>query len=210
MRFNVNGSADSTFDSDGRRIYREPRAEDHAQAVAVQTTGEVVVAGYTNLFGRNDALVLRFNSNGSLDTTFDGDGRRIFINGGDDRIQAVAVQPSDGKIVAAGHTTLFGTNDIFVLRFLRDGRLDRSFAGYGILVLDLHRDDFLQVVVLQPDNKIVVVGYTNVFGDNDFAVTRFNDNGSLDLTFNDDGRQIIRSFGGNDRAQAVALEPTGN
>ena len=208
MRFDLNGRADSTFDNDGRRIYDEPGAEDHGQAVAVQANGKLVVAGYSNLFGTNDALILRFNDNGALDRTFDNDGRRIFISNGDERIQAVAVQSSDGKIVAAGHTNFFGTNDILVLRFHADGRLDSSLAGDGSLVLNLPANDVVQAVALQPDKKIVVAGYTNVFGDNDFAVTRFNENGSLDTTFDGDGRQIIRSFGGDDRAQAVALEPT--
>ena len=210
MRFDLNGRADSTFDNDGRRIYDEPGAEDHGQAVAVQANGKLVVAGYSNLFGTNDALILRFNDNGALDRTFDNDGRRIFISNGDERIQAVAVQSSDGKIVAAGHTNFFGTNDILVLRFHADGRLDSSLAGDGGLVLNLPANDFVQAVALQPDKKIVVAGYTNVFGDNDFAVTRFNENGSLDTTFDGDGRQIIRSFGGDDRAQALALEPTTN
>lgn len=209
MRFHANGSADSTFDSDGRRIYREPRAGDHGQAVAVQANGKLVAAGYSDFFGTNDALILRFNTNGSLDTTFDRDGRRIFISTGDDRIYAVAVQSSDGKIVAAGNTTLFGTNDILVLRFLADGRLDSSFAGDGSLVLNLPADDFVRAIALQPDNKIIVVGYTDVFGDHDLAITRVNENGSLDTTFDSDGRQIIRRFG-DDRAQAVALEPTDN
>lgn len=209
MRFHVNGSADSTFDSDGRRIYREPRADDHGQAVAIQADGKLVVAGYSSLFGTNDALMLRFTANGGLDTTFDRDGRRIFNSNGDDRIYAVAIHSSNGKIVAAGNTTLFGTNDILVLRFLADGRLDSSFAGDGSLALNLPADDFVRAIALQSDNKIIVVGYTNVFGDQDFAITRFNENGSLDTTFASDGRQVIRRFG-DDHAQAVALEPTGN
>ena len=131
MRFDLNGGADSTFDNDGRRIYDEPGAEDRGQAVAVQANGKLVVAGYSNLFGTNDALILRFNDNGALDRTFDNDGRRIFISNGDERIQAVAVQSSDGKIVTAGHTNFFGTNDILVLRFHADGRLDSSLAGDG-------------------------------------------------------------------------------
>jgi len=209
MRFNVNGSADSTFDNDGRRIYRESRAEDQGQAVVIQENGKIVVAGYSNLFGANDALVLRFNANGSLDTTFDGDGRRIFNSGGDDRIQAMAVQPSDGKIVVAGYTDLFGTKDILVLRFLANGSLDRSFAGDGSLVLNRPANDFVQAIALQPNNKILVAGYTDLFGNHDFAISRFNANGSLDTTFDGDGRQIIRGFNGDDRAQAMTVQSDG-
>jgi uncharacterized delta-60 repeat protein len=205
LRFNSDGSSDASFDGDGRRVYREPAAEDHGQAVDTQLDGKIVVAGYTNLFGSNDILLLRFNNNGSLDSTFDGDGRRIFTGPGDDRAQAVKIQP-DGRIVVAGYTNLLGTNDVFVLRFLSNGALDSSFDGDGRVILSNPGNDRAQAVALQPDGKIIVAGTTDASGNNDFLIVRLNANGSLDGTFGSGGRQVIRSFGGNDQAQAVVRQ----
>jgi uncharacterized delta-60 repeat protein len=210
LRFNVGGSPDLTFNTTGRRIYNEPEAEDHGRAVTVQPNGRIVVAGYSNLFGTNDVLLLRFHANGSLDLTFDNDGRRIFSSANsDDRAFAVAVQPGDGKIVVAGYTNLLGTNDVLVMRFNANGSVDTTFDSDGRVVINGPGNDIGQALALQADGKIVVAGYTNVLGDNDFLVVRLNVNGSLDGTFNGDGRQIIRGFGGNDRAQAVRMQSDG-
>jgi uncharacterized delta-60 repeat protein len=208
VRFSANGSPDPTFDGDGRRIYLEPAAEDRGQAVALQPNGKIVVAGYTNLFGTNDILLLRFHPDATLDTTFDSDGRRVFINGGDDRAQAVVVQP-DGKLVVAGYTNLLGTADILVLRFNANGSLDSSFDGDGRVVLSGPGNERAQGVALQPDGKIIVAGYTDATGGNDFSIVRFNVNGSLDGTFGNGGRQVISGFGGNDQAQALVLQSDG-
>lgn len=210
MRFNRNGSADSTFDNDGRRIYDEPGAEDHGQAVAVQANdGKIVVAGYSNLFGRNNALLLRFNADGRLDPTFDNDGRRIVDSGVEDRIQAVAIQ-RDGKIVVAGYSNELGADDILVMRFNANGSLDSSFHNDGRVIINGPGNDRAQAIALhEPGGKIVVAGYIGATGNNDFRIVRLNANGSLDSQFAGNGQTSIRGFGGDDRALAVALQPIG-
>lgn len=207
LRFNSSGSSDASFSGNGRRIYDEPAAEDHAQAVAIQN-GKILVAGYTNRFGSNDILLLRFNANATLDATFDGDGRRIFIGSGDDRAQATAVQP-DGKIVVAGYTNVLGSNDFFILRFNVNGSLDSSFDNDGRVILSGSGNDRALAVALQLDGKIIVAGTTDVSGNNDFLIIRLTANGSVDGTFGSSGRQVISGFGGNEQAQAVALQTDG-
>lgn len=210
MRFHANGSADSTFDNDGRRIYNEPGAEDHGRAVAVQTNdGKIVAAGYSNLFGRNNALLLRFNADGRLDPTFDNDGRRLFDSGVEDRIQAVAIQPWDSRIVVAGYSKELGEEDILVMRFNADGSLDSSFHHDGRVIIDGSGDNRAQAIALQADRKIVVAGYLRGPGGNDFRIIRLNANGSLDSRFAGSGQTSISGFGGDDRALAVALQPIG-
>lgn len=210
LRFNANGSPDPTFHTNGRRIYDEPGAADHGQAVAVQTDGRITVAGYSNLFGSNDVLLLRFNANGSLDTTFDNNGRRIFIsNGSDDRALALAVQPISGKIVVAGYTNQFGTNDVLVMRFNANGSADTSFDTDGRVVISGPGNNIGQALALQSDGKIVIAGYTNELGTNDFLLLRLNTDGALDRSFDGDGRLIISGFGGDDRAQALAIQSDG-
>jgi hypothetical protein len=105
------GDLDLTFDSDGRRTFLSSTTEDRALAVAVRRTdGKIVVVGDTDFFGTSDALVMRFNASGSADSTFDNDGRRIYDEpGAEDHGQAVAV--ANDKIVVAGYSNFFGTNE---------------------------------------------------------------------------------------------------
>jgi uncharacterized delta-60 repeat protein len=90
---------------------------DQGQAVALQTDGKIVVGGYTDRFGLNDFLVMRFSGNGVLDTTFDIDGIRVVGPSGENLANALALQ-TDQKIVLVGNTDTFDSNDFEVMRFL--------------------------------------------------------------------------------------------
>jgi len=222
LRLNDNGSLDGTFNGGQARIVSR-FGDDRGLAVALQSDGKIVVAGYTNLFGTNDILVMRFNADGSLDTTFNfsnlggrpSGGVKIVDRGGDDRAKAITIQ-SDGKIVVAGTSTVFGSNNVLVLRFNANGSLDTTFNNGGSQIIKRTSDDRACAVALQRDGKIVVAGYTNALGSNDIQVLRFNTNGGLDTTFNTSnvggrvtgGIQVVSQFG-DDRGQAIALQSDG-
>src|SRR5262245_10551521 len=107
----------------------------------------------------------------------------------------------DGKIVVAGESRRFtdGLPDFAVARYNLDGTLDASFGGKGWIAVDFGSSrDVAVAVAVQPDGRIVVAGYSNVNAIDpsqesgyDFAVLRLNSNGSLDTTFDGDGKQII-------------------
>ena len=222
VRLNSNGNLDGTFNGGQAQIVNRA-GDDRGLATALQSDGKIVVAGYTDTFGTNDVLVMRFNADGTLDTTFNfsllggrpNGGVRIINRIGDDRAKAIAIQ-SDGKIVVVGTSTVFGSNDVLVLRLNTDGSLDATFNNGGIQIISRTGDDRACAVALQPDGKIVVAGFTNVLGSNDVQVLRFNNNGSLDTTFNTSilggrvsgGIKIINQSG-DDQAQAVALQADG-
>jgi uncharacterized delta-60 repeat protein len=213
MRFNANGSLDSSFDRDGRVVIRGP-GNDRAQAIALQPDRKIVVAGYIGVAVNNDFRIVRLNANGSLDSRFAGNGQTSIRGfGGDDRALAVALQPigRETKIVVTGYTDVFGTDDFAVARLKADGTLDNSFNGSGRLIINDRGDNRAQAVAVQADGKIVLVGYTNASGNNDFAVTRLNAaDGSLDGTFGTNGRVVTRGFGGDDRAFATDISPIGD
>jgi uncharacterized delta-60 repeat protein len=98
---------------------------------------------------------MRYNADGSLDTTFSGDGKlttQVGIVGG---ASSVAIQ-SDGKIVVAGGAD----NDFAVVRYNPDGSLDTDFFGVGMVITPVSSgDDYANGVVIQPDGKIVVGGH---------------------------------------------------
>jgi uncharacterized delta-60 repeat protein len=164
------GDLDPSFDGDGRRILNVSGV-DLAQAVRIQADGKIVVAGYTNVFGANDYQIVRLNPNGSLDATFDGDGRSILNFSGVNFATAMTLQ-ANGKIVVAGYTNVFGANDYQIVRLNPNGSLDATFDGDGRRILNFSGVDFATAMTLQADGKIVVAGYTNVFGVNDYQIVR--------------------------------------
>src|SRR5581483_7111003 len=157
---------------------------DVAQAVALQPDGKIVAAG-NSISGFTDRFALgRDNPNGSLDTSFDGDGKlTTAIGGSDDVAFAVALQP-DGKIVAAGQS-FNGSNDDFALaRYNANGSLDTSFDGDGKQTTAFGSgNDDAYAVAIQPDGKIVAAGYGLVGSVSEFALARYNPDGSLDSSF---------------------------
>ncbi|MFF4370173.1 calcium-binding protein [Streptomyces sp. NPDC001594] len=214
-RYNPDGSLDPTFNGDGDndgRIQTDLRGgDDVADAVAVQPDGKLVVAGYSS---EPDAAgsftVVRFNPDGSLDSTFDGDGFTFtdFGTTGPQEAFGIAIQPG-GAIVAAGES---GT-DIAVARYnAADGSPDTTFDGDGKVTTGFPGGSASAYdVTLQSDNKIVVAGrsgYNYPSEDSDFALARYNPNGSLDTTFDGDGR-VTTGFGGPDVAGGVKVQPDG-
>jgi TonB family protein len=138
-----------------------------------------------------------------------------------DAVHALALQP-DGKIIVAGRTCLgnsirpgMTSRDLecnFALaRYSADGTLDASFGQGGKVVTDFAGNyDRLRAVTLQPDGKILLVGDTNWDEcDSDFALARYNSDGSLDTSFGQGGKVVTDFFGGKDEALAVAIQGDG-
>ena len=189
-RYNTNGSLDTTFDLDGKVTTAfGPSTNDRAFSIALQSGGEIVVAGYNtnSTTTQRDFAVTRYNSNGSLDTSFDNDGMvSLSLAPGMDECRTVMIQ-TDGKIVVAGFSFDFSTRVFAVVRFNTNGSLDNSFDNDGIVTTSIgSNDDAGYAAALQSDGKIVVTGY-NHGTTYDFAVIRYNTNGSLDSTFDTDG-----------------------
>jgi uncharacterized delta-60 repeat protein len=150
----------------------------------------------------DDFALARYNANGTLDTTFSGDGKQTTDFAG----FGVAIQ-TNGRIVAVG-TTDFTGGDFALARYNPNGTLDTTFSGDGKQTTDFGfgANDEATSVVLQGDGKIVAAGFASGGATGrDFALARYNPNGSLDVSFSGDGRRRT-DFGGSDRANAVALQ----
>jgi uncharacterized delta-60 repeat protein len=158
------------------------------------------------------AQQLLFAAPGDLDLTFDADGKVLTtIGAGVVTGRGMVIQP-DGKIVVAGATDLNNsTSDFLVVRYNADGTLDAMFDGDGKATTDFGgRSDAAFAVALQADGRIVVVGYSGTTAtDRDFAVARYNADGSLDASFDGDGRATTDFGNLNDEAFSVAIAPTG-
>ncbi len=210
-RFNANGSLDTSFDADGIVLTDNPDGgqRDEAFTVAQQSDGKIVAAGRST----TRIFLARYNLNGSLDGSFDTDGRVITSAGTFSRASAVTIQ-TDGKIVTAGNG--LGSNSTFdfsVVRYNINGSLDASFGTNGITLtnFDNSSNDQALAITKQRDGKLILAGQTGLPSSTviDFAVARYNTDGSLDTTFGTGGK-VITPFGSSvDIARAIALQSDG-
>jgi uncharacterized delta-60 repeat protein len=201
-RYNPNGSLDPAFGTGGL-VTTDFGSTDQALAVALQADGKIVTAGRRG----SDVIVARHNANGSQDTLFGSNGRVITNFGATDQALALVLQP-DGKIVVAGRTNKPAPNgnfDFALARYEAAGTLDLTFGTAGLVTTDFGGSvDRAFAMALQPDGKLVVAGDS----DANFALARYNSNGSLDASFGSGGK-VITTFGGTDQASAVILQPDG-
>ena len=200
------GSLDPTFDFDGiTGVGVWGFVPSAYNDVTIQADGKIVgVTWYVGTYPY-DFGILRYNSDGSLDKSFDGDGIATLNILRDDTVTCVAVQ-SDGKIVVGGYSE----KDFAIVRYNSDGSLDTSFGGGdGIVTTDLGGTDCGRSVAIQSDGKIVLAGHSDVHGDNDLVVVRYNQNGSLDTSFGGGDGIVITSLDGGDYINSVALQPDG-
>ncbi len=191
VRYNSNGSLDTTFDDDGFAFPQIALHQTVISSAKIQPDGKIVVGGYSSeTSGDFDFTAARINSNGSLDVTFDADGIvKTPIGNADDRANSLNIQ-TDGKIVLSGYAT-DSSQDIALTRYNTDGSLDPAFDNDGISTIKTgNSSDEATAVAMQPDGKILVGGVVYCC-DEDFALTRYNPDGTLDQTFGTNG--IARS-----------------
>lgn len=194
------GDLDPSFGIGGKVTTDFSGSDDHATAVLQQADGKIIAIGYSFPPASGPRFVLaRYNTDGSLDPSFGSGGKVItsFFDRGDLAFAGV-LQP-DGKIIAAGTTTdANGSLNFGLARYNPNGSLDLSF-GTGGKVLTNFSGALSQAtaLALQPDGKIVAGGETDAFTPNpNFALARYNADGSLDNTFGSGGK-VITDFSGN-------------
>lgn len=228
-RLNVDGKLDQTFGFHGvaRADFGGNRG-DFATSVAIQPNGKIVVGGVRahaslTIFGTHDNFaVARFNSNGTLDNSFDGNGR-LTIDfggvGGGSHLRAMAIQP-DGRIVVAGDSDTEGTFDLAtsrvdfaVARLMPNGSLDSSFGQATIInnirtgtrtIDHLNLGDTVTALAVAPDGKIVIAGTS----DDLVRIMRLQPNGSDDGSFH--GGEAILGLNGKPTINAVTAQPDGS
>jgi uncharacterized delta-60 repeat protein len=207
------GDLDPRFGNGGVAITDFSQTDDYAYSVAVQADGKIVVSGQSGIYPDLHSALVRYNRSGRLDSTFGTGGKvAVTFNSVSDYLDAVALQ-SDGKIVAAGSTS--GTA-FLLARFNADGSLDQAFGNNGSVETTFGDQTAAgRAITVQADGKIIVVGasgagpYSEL---NDFALARYNSDGSLDQSFGVSGK-VKTHFPGVDNtgssATSVALQPDG-
>jgi uncharacterized delta-60 repeat protein len=209
-RYNADGSLDASFNGTGKvtTAIGSGFSVDAAEDVALQPDGKIVAAGYSHNGFNYDFALVRYNPDGSLDTSFNGTGKVTTpFAAYDDLAYAVAIQP-DGKIVAAGSSYNGSDDDFALARYNPDGSLDTSFNGTGKVTTAIGTKDEVYALALQPDGKLVAAGGSYNPGQSEFALARYNADGSLDSSFDLDGK-VTTAIGGYSSANSLALQPDG-
>jgi uncharacterized delta-60 repeat protein len=217
-RFNSNGSLDQSFGSGGLTIttFGDPASE--ANVVLLQSDGKIILVGYSGAGSYselNDFAIARYTSNGSLDPTFGNGGKLKTHFEGDTNTGtrgADAVLQPDGKLIVAGqYKTELVQRQFALARYNTNGDLDTSFGNDGKVTTLLGQfNAYAQAIALQSDGKIVLAGYKDARHNNDFALVRYNANGSLDTTFASAGIAVNDLFGSSDdAAYALTIQPDG-
>jgi uncharacterized delta-60 repeat protein len=202
------GDLDPTFGMGGRVTTDFFGHNDSAQSAVIQLDGKIVVVGaITNSNGSGSLALIRYNTDGSLDPTFGAGGEALYP--ADISPTCAALQPNGDIVVAGGSGFRFGLQ-----RYHADGSLDVYFGSAGtVRTIILGFTDVISDVSIQPDGKIIAVGVAlNKFAfpqRSDFALARYNSDGSLDPTFGAGGKVTTDFAGLPDMANAVAVQGDG-
>lgn len=208
LRINADGSLDTTFGTGG--IATDGPKIDQIHDVVQLDSGKFLFAGEALITHGQDLIVMRFNSNGTIDTSFGGGDGVVTVTFGADlfsRVAAMAVDAND-RIVLVGNTREQFVSSIAVVRLLANGTSDTTFSGDGKQILEGQTGTS---VAIQADGRILVGGYTR---DTNLAPTgafvyRLRANGSVDTTFDEDGKRDIAYSGTNTELGTLLLQPSG-
>jgi uncharacterized delta-60 repeat protein len=194
VRLRANGALDTTFGSGGKRVVGFGGDHEGVFGAALQPDGKIVLAGDSDF----RVAVARLNPNGSLDTTFSGDGRKLFSWDLISRATAVVVLPA-GRLLIGGFSGPEGGN-VQASRLNANGALDPAFGTGGKAAVDFGGDDFGLAMARQANGRILIAGRSTVAG---AIVARLRANGAPDPDFGADGRVTL----GTGSASAVLVQP---
>ncbi|RMA58743.1 T9SS type A sorting domain-containing protein [Ulvibacter antarcticus] len=179
------GTLDPTFGTNGIVTTVISGTFNFSAGTVVQSDGKIVVAGYAGEPSSYKAAVARYNTDGTLDTSYGNAGTLIIPVGANKSYATDVALQDDGKIVLGARTWDNVSGNFAVIRLNIDGTLDTSF-GTGGLTIASNGNDVAETVAIQDDGKIVLGGYT----DDDFSTARFNTDGTLDTSFGTNGWSI--------------------
>ena len=214
-RLNINGSLDSSFNLTGIKLVRLG-VVCGAGGIKVLNDGKILLAAYS--FAYKDTTtnytVIKFNANGKEDLSFGKNGIAVapFRAQGYAVVNAIAVQ-KDGKIVLGGalDKVYITSTDFGIVRFNATGSIDSSFGNNGSVLTDFGGFDYVNSLALQADGKIIAAGVNRYNGLSYFALSRYNKNGKLDISFGSNGKVLTGfvNFQNKkvDGANVVLLQP---
>ena len=204
------GDLDSKFGTGGR-VVTDFGGEEAPSDLAIGPRGIIVVAGRTGPPFSGDILLVRYGAGGGLDASF-GDGGKVITDLGDDEVASAISLQADGKILVLGEATVFSgendfvSRDLILLRYDSDGALDEGFGTGGVVTVA----DFASAasVAVTRNGKIIVGGSARNPEQRDFALRRYEADGSVDESFGEEGLAIL-DLGPGDQLVSLAVQRNG-
>ncbi len=202
VRYNEDGSLDDSFGNNGIVLTNIENSSSNS-GIALQSSGKIVVNGYSSNGISTGISSLRYNSDGSLDLTYGVDGFSLFkiIDSPDIESWAIDMDVSDNLYTAGMTYDLdLSRNKIIIAKFLPDGAIDNDFGISGIVKTSLgNSDDFANAIVCHPDQTIIIAGTTT----NGAFLAKYDEFGNLDPEFGTDG--ILMTDFGTDENENYGL-----
>jgi uncharacterized delta-60 repeat protein len=211
VRYNTDGSLDGLFGSGGIVTTTIGAGNERGHSLALQPDGKIIVAGYSHNGNDDDIALVRYNSDGNLDTGFGSGGKVVqgIVTNSEDVIYSVMLQ-SDGKIVMAGETIDSTNYNFAIVRCDGSGNLDSSFGTNGMVCTAIGSgNDYGHSLAIQSDGKFLVAGFSSNGTNDDFAIVRYNTDGTLDSTFGNGGKSTIAIGSYDDKSNCVNIQPDG-
>lgn len=197
-RYTADGTPDTTFGGGMGYTLLDVGNDDFASDVLLLPNEQIIIVGGSE---DNFALIARFNTDGTLDATFGTGGVTTVDIGGVFTALSQVARLADGSLIAAGSAFVGGQYEFLLARFTAGGVLDTSFDTDGYVLTDFAGAwDFAGPLLLLPDERVLLAGRTQT--GNDFALARFNPDGSLDTSFDGDGK-VTTDLGGYDSISAL-------
>lgn len=212
IRYKYDGTLDSTFGVNGMTITDiDNFSNDIANCITLQADGKIVVAGNSDNGVKTDGVLVRYKTDGSLDSTFGINGIIIldFGNNMYDQFQAIQFHPQSNKIILAGYSNLVvNNNKLYMFRYLLDGNLDTTFNTTGVKYIS-GGNHMVENFAMEPNGKITGVGW-HVLGNRQNYVFRLHNNGTFDSTFFNIGLANILGVTAYEEGFDIELLPNGH
>ena len=182
--------------------------DDIGNTLALDVRGRIIVAGRSFNVNNTDIVVWRYNSNGTLDTTFSNDGWASFNGGGIDEAYSLTID-ADGKILVAGDILTANYRDMGILRYNADGSLDATFGNNGVVTYDYSKKQEIGFSIsTDSDDNILVTGIAPDLND-DMALWMYDSSGSPVNSFGSNGLFSVDQAGGSDEGVSLLVDTKG-
>jgi uncharacterized delta-60 repeat protein len=182
----------------------------YATSVNIDNVGHILTTGYALNGAGNDMVSVRYNTMGTVDSTYGTSGVSIidFGPGTDNRAYQAVVIPN-GQLIMAGATTLSGATNSALVRLLVDGGVDNTFGTNGQVILSLSTTSDIRGLASGSSGPIYAAGTLYGPSSNTMVVSRLLWNGTLDNTFGTDGSAEVNLSSGSGTTYGLATQNNG-